>query len=84
MRVIAVADSEPQMLSAYGAGADMTLPRGASSTLVSAARRGASARRSWRAEKVVRLGGLEVDRAGRTASVDGQPVRLTASGVWVA
>ena len=77
LRAIALADTEPQILSAYQAGADMTLPRAASGTLLSASV-GALARRSWRIDDVVRLGGLEVDRAARTAVIDGRPVKLTA------
>lgn len=77
LRAIALADTEPQILSAYQAGADLTLPRTASGTLLSASV-AALARRSWRIDDVVRLGGLEVDRTGRTAQVNGREVRLTA------
>lgn len=76
LRVIAAADSEPQMLSAYAAGADLTLPRNASATVVSASA-AALKRRNWNRPDVVRLGALEVDRAGRTATLNGQPVQLT-------
>ncbi|WP_249011196.1 response regulator transcription factor [Conexibacter sp. DBS9H8] len=77
LRAIALADSEPQILSAYQAGADMTLPRAVSGTLLSASI-AALARRSWPTVDVVRLGALEVDRAGRTAQIDGRAVKLTA------
>lgn len=76
LRAIAFADAEPEMLSAYAAGADLTLSRSATSTLLSASV-AALARRRWRADAVVRLGRLEVDRGARTAQVDGQAVRLT-------
>ena len=77
LRAIALADGEAQILSAYGAGADMTLPRNASGTLLSASV-DALMRRHWRSVSVVRLGELEVNRAARSAAIAGQPVKLTA------
>ena len=79
LRVITFADSEAQLLSAVRAGADMTLPSLASPTLVSASVE-ALARRRWShlSEGVLRLGSLELDRGGRTASVNGAEVALTS------
>lgn len=78
LRVLATADSEPQIISALAAGADMTMPRSASVTLVSAsvaalARRG----KTPSAPEAVKVGGLEVDVAGRAVKFDGEVVQLS-------
>jgi DNA-binding response OmpR family regulator len=77
-RVLATADSEPQIVSALSAGADMTVARNASVTLVSASV-GALARRERHqpASGSMTVGPLEVDPAGRSVRFDGTPVRLT-------
>jgi DNA-binding response OmpR family regulator len=77
-RVLATADSEPQIVSALSAGADMTVARNASVTLVSASV-GALARRERQqpVSGAMTVGPLEVDPAGRSVRFDGTPVRLT-------
>jgi DNA-binding response OmpR family regulator len=76
--VIAFADSDAQLLSTVRAGADMTLPSSASDPLISASVE-ALAHRRWNrmTNGMVKLGSLELDREGRSASVNGNEVTLT-------
>ena len=76
--VISTADSEAQIISALAAGADLTVTRAASPSLISASvaaldRRGNHAY----VPATIKVGGLELDPAGREARLDGHPVRLT-------
>ncbi len=77
LRVLATADSEPQIVSALSAGADMTVPRSASVTLVSASV-AALARRGElpSAAEPVRVGALEIDAAGQAVRFNGEAVPL--------
>lgn len=78
VRVIATADSEAQMISALTAGADLTVARAASASLVSASI-AALGRRDMVADvpEPVRVGALEIDAAGREVRYSGKAVRLS-------
>ena len=78
VRVVATADGDGQTISALRAGADLTVPRAATATLVAASvdalvRRPTEARE----DRTVRLGGVEIDPEGRRVTVAGEAVRLT-------
>ncbi len=77
LRVLATADTDAQIVSALSAGADMTVPRSASVTVVSASV-AALARRGEMppAAEPVRVGALEVDAAGQAVRFNGEAVRL--------
>jgi DNA-binding response OmpR family regulator len=77
VRVIATADSEAQIISALSAGADLTVARGASTSLVSASVAALDRRESAHAAEPVRVGALEIDAAGREVRYAGKPVRLS-------
>lgn len=79
LRVIATADSEAQIISALAAGADLTVSRAASPSLVSASVAALDRRVEYTdVPAPIKVGSLEVDAAGREVKLDGEPVRLTA------
>jgi DNA-binding response OmpR family regulator len=70
-------DDDSAAVRSYHAGADVALPSLSSGLLVAAGLE-ALARRAGSAERrVIRVGGLTVDRDARTAHVDGRAVKLT-------
>jgi DNA-binding response OmpR family regulator len=77
--VIAFVASDAQLLSSVRAGADMTLPSAASELLISASVEALAGRRWGRmTDGMLRLGPLGLDPEGRSASVNGTDVSLTA------
>ncbi len=78
--VIATADSEAEIIAALEAGADLTVSRGASGSLVCASVAAAQRRMDSTlapAPATLKVGGLEVNAAAREVTLDGRPVRLT-------
>ena len=78
LRVIATADGEAQMISAFAAGADLTIGRSASPPVVSASVAALIGRSDPRGvEDVMKIGGLTVDLARREVTLHGNPVELS-------
>lgn len=78
LRVIATADSEAQIISALGAGADLTVGRGASLPLVSASVSALERRGEVPSDRgLVKVGALEISPADREVKYAGNAVKLT-------
>lgn len=78
LRAIATADGDLQILRAFAAGADLTLPGNASPAVVSASVAALIGRTDpVGIEEVVKVGGLTIDPAGREVTLHGQPVQLS-------
>jgi two-component system response regulator QseB len=78
LRVIATADTEQQIISAFSAGADLTVPRAGSSALIAASVAALTRRQDFvESPPPVRIGPLEVNAAGRQVTFDGQQVHLS-------
>ncbi|MGO9954741.1 MAG: winged-helix domain-containing protein [Solirubrobacteraceae bacterium] len=77
LRVLATADTDAEIVSALSAGADMTVPRSGSVTVVSASV-AALARRGELppSPEPVRVGALEIDAAGQAVRFNGEAVQL--------
>jgi DNA-binding response OmpR family regulator len=70
-------DDDSAAVRYYRAGADVALPSESSGLLVAAGLEALARRAAPPQTRVVRVGGLTVDRDARTAQVDGRPVKLT-------
>jgi DNA-binding response OmpR family regulator len=70
-------DDDSAAVRFYRAGADVALPSESSPLLMAAGLEALARRADSRETRVQRVGSLTVDRDGRTARVDGRPVKLT-------
>jgi DNA-binding response OmpR family regulator len=70
-------DNDSAAVRFYRAGADVALPSESSPLLMAAGLEALARRAESRETRVQRVGSLTVDRDGRTARVDGRPVKLT-------
>lgn len=70
-------DDDSAAVRYYRAGADVALPSESSGLLVAAGLEALVRRAGPQETRVVRVGGLTVDRDARTAQVQNRPVRLT-------
>jgi DNA-binding response OmpR family regulator len=84
LRVVATADGDAQMISAFAAGADLTIGRSASPPLVSASVAALVGRADPRGvEEVMKIGGLTVDLARREVTLHGEPVYMSKKELQV-
>jgi DNA-binding response OmpR family regulator len=77
LRILSSASGDAEAISVLGAGADMTVARDASLTLLSASVAALMRREQPRVIQPVRIGALEVNAPAQEVTYAGQPIRLS-------